>query len=71
MEKGYSIRPAFMNPKGQIVIRKTGIAGTDHGQTVYQMACSNCGEVYGANGSDTHLRKCPACQNGQPGLSYK
>jgi hypothetical protein len=26
---------------------------------VYQLGCSHCCHVYGANGSDTHLRKMP------------
>jgi hypothetical protein len=71
MEPGYSTKVGFVNPKGQVVIRKTLLSGTDHGQKVYQMACSNCGEVYGANGTDTHLRKCPSCQGGNPGLEYR
>jgi hypothetical protein len=60
---------AFVNPHGQITIRNTGLPGTDHNQYVYQLACSKCGYVYGANGSDIHERKCPACQGGRPGLA--
>ena len=71
MEKGYSTRTGFVNPRGQVVIRRTELDGNDHMQKVYQMACSDCGEVYGANGSDAHLRKCPNCQGGQPGLRYQ
>jgi hypothetical protein len=71
MEPGYSTKVGFVNPKGQVVIRKTELRGTDHGQSVYQMACSNCGEVYGANGTDAHLRKCPSCQGGTKGLEYR
>jgi hypothetical protein len=58
----------FINSNGQITIRNTGTPGTDHNQFVYQIACSRCGHVYGANGSDIHERKCPACQEGRPGL---
>jgi len=58
----------YVNRNGQVVIRNTGSPGTDHGQTVYQLGCSHCGHVYGANGSDIHLRKCPNCQDGMPGL---
>jgi hypothetical protein len=58
----------YVNKNGQVVIRKTGLRGTDHGQSVYQLVCSCCGHVYGANGADIHLRKCPNCQNGRPGL---
>jgi len=68
---GYSTRPGYVNPRGQVVIRNTGRAGTDHGQTVYQMACSVCGHVYGANGSDVHNRRCPLHDHGAAGLNYK
>jgi Zn finger protein HypA/HybF involved in hydrogenase expression len=37
-------------------------------QYVYQMGCSECGTVYGANGSDIHIRKCPKCQGGATGM---
>ncbi len=60
--------PGFVNANGQITIRDTGLAGTDHLQRVYQVACSHCGCIYGANGSDLHDRKCPACQSGSAGL---
>jgi hypothetical protein len=39
-------------------------------QYVYVLQCSICGYEYGANGSDIHLRRCPSCQGGQPGLAY-
>lgn len=69
-EAGYSVKTGYVNDNGQVVIRDTGLDGTDHVQKVYQMACSHCGEVYGANGTDTHLRRCPACQGGAAGLGY-
>jgi hypothetical protein len=59
----------FTNRNGQVVVRNTGQPGTDHSQYIYQVACSKCGHTYGANGSDIHERKCPACQDGQPGLA--
>ncbi len=71
MEAGYSVKSGYVNPKGQVVIRNTGLPGTDHGQSVYQLGCSHCGEVYGANGTDAHLRKCPACQGGVAGLELR
>ncbi len=61
----------YVNRNGQVVIRNTGLPGTDHGQSVYQLACSNCGHTYGANGSDIHLRLCPGCQGGAKGLDYR
>jgi hypothetical protein len=65
---GASTRSGFMNPNGQVVVRATGLAGTDRGQSVYELHCSHCDDRYGANGSDIWLRKCPACQRGRPGL---
>lgn len=53
------------------MIRNTGLPGTEDGQTVYQMACSVCGHVYGANGSDIHARRCPQHDHGGAGLNYK
>ncbi|MDF9442967.1 hypothetical protein EM864_14585 [Stenotrophomonas acidaminiphila] len=61
----------FTNGNKQKNIRATGLPGTDHGQSVYVMHCQECGEIYGANGSDIHLRKCPVCQGGRPGLPYE
>lgn len=60
----------YVNRNGQVVIRNTGLPGTDKNQSVYQLGCSQCGQVYGANGSDIHLRLCPQCQNGAKGLPY-
>jgi hypothetical protein len=60
--------PGYVNPNGQVTVRNTGKPGTDHLQYIYQLACSRCGHVYGANGSDIHERKCPSCQSGAPGL---
>jgi hypothetical protein len=57
------------DPHGQVVIRNTGEPGTDHGQTIYQLGCSHCGHVYGANGADIWDRKCPKCQGGKPGFA--
>ena len=67
---GYSTRPGYVNPRGQVVIRNTGLPGTDYGQTVYQLACSLCGHVYGSNGSDIHFRRCPMHDRGAPGLGW-
>ncbi len=62
--------PGYRNKNGQVVIRNTGLDGTDHLQKVYQLGCSKCGYVYGANGTDIHLRRCPKCQNGASGLAF-
>src|SRR3990172_5441402 len=60
--------PGYENPNGQIVVHYTGHPGTDHNQFVYELRCKHCGQVYGANGSDIHERKCPNCQGGRPGI---
>jgi hypothetical protein len=59
----------YVNRNGQVVVRNTCAAGTDTNQYIYQLACSQCGHVYGANGSDTHERLCPQCQGGAKGLT--
>ncbi|HEY2392991.1 MAG TPA: hypothetical protein VGK22_17570 [Candidatus Angelobacter sp.] len=64
-------KTGYVNRNGQVVIRNTGLPGTDHGQKIYQLACSICGHVYGANGTDIFERKCPDCQGGKPGLEYR
>ena len=68
MLKGKTTQPGHVNRNSQVVIRNTGLCGTDHVQTVYELKCSHCGCVYGANGSDIFQRKCPECQGGAKGL---
>jgi precorrin-8X/cobalt-precorrin-8 methylmutase len=67
---GRSTEPGYENRNGQITMRYTALAGTDRGQYVYVLRCGSCGHEYGANGSDIHIRRCPACQGGRPGLHY-
>lgn len=71
MSAGYSTAEGFMNSNGQQVVRRTDRPGTDHLQVVYVLRCTKCGHMYGANGSDIHLRRCPECQGGRPGLPYE
>jgi hypothetical protein len=65
---GPTTRPGYTNSNGQTVIEPTGLRGTDHMQYVYALRCGRCNRDYGANGSDIHIRKCPFCQGGAPGL---
>lgn len=65
-----------ININDQVLIARTTRPGTDHMQYVWVLVCARrdeignlCGHRYGANGSDFHLRKCPACQDGRPGLA--
>ena len=62
--------PGFENRNRQVVVRPTGLPGTDHGQSIYVLRCFECRNEYGANGSDIHLRRCPACQEGAAGLPF-
>jgi hypothetical protein len=65
-------RIGYINRNDQECLGTRGVAGTDHGQRSYRMLCLNerCGNVYGANGTDVHLRKCPRCQGGKPGIEF-
>jgi hypothetical protein len=63
-----------VNRNGQRLVAKTSRPGNDHLQYVWALECTRsnngsvCGHRYGANGSDFHIRKCPHCQGGAPGL---
>lgn len=59
----------YRNPNGQEVVRATGEKGTDANSYVYELRCSNCSNLYGANGTDIWQRKCPKCQGGKKGLT--
>ena len=62
--------PGHVNRNGQVTIRDTGIGGNDYLQRIYQLGCSQCGHIYGANGSDIFQRKCPKCGGGKAGFPY-
>jgi len=64
-------KPGFVNANRQVVIRNSGLPGTDHLQCVYQLGCSKCGNIYGSNGTDIHDRRCPKCMDGKPGLDFE
>jgi hypothetical protein len=69
-ESKRTTEPGFVNRNGQVVVRATGLAGTDHGQSVYVLRCPTCDKEYGVNGSDIFQRRCPNHQGGAPGLPY-
>lgn len=62
----------YVNRNNQKNLGTRGLAGNDHLQRAYKMECLNkgCGHIYGANGSDIHLRRCPKCSDGSPGLPF-
>jgi hypothetical protein len=64
-----STTPGFVNANGQEVVRKTELPGNLPGQKVYVLRCETCKSSYGANGCDIHIRRCPSCQKGAPGLA--
>ena len=60
----------YENLNEQTVVHATNMEGNLPGQKVYVLKCLRCGATYGANGCDIHLRRCPACMGGQPGVSF-
>ncbi|MUK51511.1 hypothetical protein [Aliivibrio fischeri] len=65
-------RIGYINKNNQLNNGTRGIKGTDHCQVAYKMKClsPSCLYEYGANGTDVFHRKCPKCQNGNPGIDY-
>ena len=68
--KGWT-EPGRVNEHGQEVLRKTDRPGIGLNQKIYALRCTHCGHMYGANGFDIHLRRCPNCQGGAAGLSLE
>lgn len=62
--KNYSTTVNYKNRYRQVNLGRTEKRGTDNGQWFYRMRCEDCLYEYLANGSDIHLKKCPACQGG-------
>jgi hypothetical protein len=60
----------YVNRNRQTLLRDAGKTGNDYLQYVYVLRCEDCGDEYGANGSDIFQRRCPRCQGGAPGLDY-
>jgi hypothetical protein len=67
---GKTTLPGYVNKNRQEVLKATDLPGNDHNQVVYVMKCGDCGNRYGANGSDIWQRKCPACGGGAEGLAF-
>lgn len=67
--RAVTVEPGTVNENGQQVVRRAGRdAQGMAGQRVYALRCSRCGHEYGEEGIRVHLRKCPKCQGGKPGL---
>jgi hypothetical protein len=58
----------YRNAHDQVVIRRTDQPGLVSFQRVFELRCDVCGHTYGAHGCDIHACRCPACQNGSPGI---
>lgn len=67
---GKTTKIGYVNPNNQKCCGHRGVSGNDYLQLAYRMECLLCGHVYGANGSDIHLRKCPKCQSGREGIEF-
>ncbi|MEN8136635.1 MAG: hypothetical protein ABFS18_14045 [Thermodesulfobacteriota bacterium] len=61
----------YINRKNQKNHGHMNLQGNDHGALAYKLECLLCGHIYGANGTDIFQRKCPACQNGKPGIPFE
>jgi hypothetical protein len=70
MGKG-TTEPGYRNRNGQVVIRPTHLAGTDHYQYIYVLRCGKCGHEYGANGSDIFQRRCPPSSGRRSGAPHR
>lgn len=50
------------NLNQQELVRKTSDRSTTHPFTrIWVMRCLDCGNEYGSNSCDAHIRKCPSC----------
>jgi hypothetical protein len=56
-----------LNRNGQELVQKTTTKSTTHPfARIWRMRCSKCGNEYGSNSCDAHIRRCPRCSAGQP-----
>ncbi len=68
--QGATTQIGCVNRNNQRCEGHRGVVGNDHGQYAYKLVCQHCGNEYGANGTDVFQRKCPRCQNGNPGIPF-
>lgn len=56
-----------VNRNGQELVEKGTAKSTSHRfATIWRMRCSKCGNEYGSNSCDAHIRRCPRCSDGKP-----
>ena len=57
-----------VNRHGQKLNAQTADRGNHSFARMWVLECTHCGESYGANSCDFHIRRCPHCQDGKAGL---
>jgi len=67
---GPTVKKGKVNKNRQRCCGTLDVPGTDENALAYKMECRLCGFVYGANGEDVFERKCPNCQDGEPGIRF-
>lgn len=62
-----------VNKHGQELVRKTKAKGNHPSARMWVLRCTEptCGHIYGANGCDFHIRRCPGHQRGARGLDLE
>lgn len=61
-------KPGDVNRNDQELLAKTEIhSESKPEQRIWIVRCKQCSNMYGVNGCDFHIRKCPLCQGGKPG----
>lgn len=66
--RGDKRNPGEINIKNQELLVRTNVhSHSKPDQYIWIIECKDCFNVYGANGCDYHIRKCPQCQGGNPG----
>jgi Zn finger protein HypA/HybF involved in hydrogenase expression len=61
--------PIDTNAHNQRLIEKTALPGNHRFAKMWKLECGHCGHAYGANSCDFHIRRCPKCQAGKPGIA--
>ena len=67
---GPTVKKGKVNKNRQRCCGTLDVPGTDENALAYKMECRLCGFVYGANGGEVLERKCPNCQDGEPGIRF-
>ncbi|MBZ0111816.1 MAG: hypothetical protein K8J08_05105, partial [Thermoanaerobaculia bacterium] len=63
-------RSGYINRNQQRCLGTHGQPGNHPNQIAYKMECLVCGHIYGANGADVFLRRCPHHDSGALGINF-